>query len=78
MLELYKLLISILFLLLGFPLGNYLAKLTKDEKKQGQKWFKIIIFASLISGIASLILKNDALFFSFFFIALVTSRSLKR
>ena len=78
MIEIYKLLIGILFLLIGFPLGNYLAKQTKDEQKQGQKWFKLIIIFSLIGGAVGLIIRNDVLLFSFFFMALVTSRSLKR
>ena len=78
MLEIYKIVIGILFLILGFPLGNYLSKITKDEKKSGQKWFRLIILISLISGAISLILKNDVLLFTFFFIAIVTSRSLKK
>lgn len=78
MIEIYKLIIGTLFLILGFPIGFYLANLTKDEKTEGQKWFKLIIIISLIAGTISLIIKNDVLFFSFFFIAIVTSRSLKR
>lgn len=76
MLEIYKLIAGVLFLVLGFPVGSYLAKKTKDEQKAGQKWFKLIIIISLICGAISLVLQNDVLLFSFFFIAFVTSRSL--
>jgi len=75
--EILKILIGIAFLLVGIPFGDFLAKKTKEELKQGRKWFKLIIVASLICSVVSLILGNDFLFFSFLFIALVTSRSLK-
>ena len=78
MIEIIKLIIGIFVLILAFPLGSYLAKITKEELKQGQKWFKLIILVSLIGIIASLILKNDILLFSFLFIIIVTSRSLKK
>lgn len=76
--EIYKLIIGILVLVMGIPLGNLLANTTKEELKRGQKWFKILIIVSLVGGFVGLILNNDVLMFSFFFIAIVTSRSLKR
>ncbi len=75
--ELVKIIIGIVFLLLGIPIGDFLARITKEELKSGQKWFKIIIIASLIGGVVGLVIGNDALFFSFLFIAIVISRSLK-
>ncbi len=75
--ELIKLLIGTGVLVLGFFLGNLLAMNTKEELKQGQKWFRLIISAGLIGGIVSLILMNDTLMFSFFFVTIVASRSLK-
>ncbi|MCK5149388.1 hypothetical protein KAJ87_00490 [Candidatus Pacearchaeota archaeon] len=72
-----KLIIGVFVLILGFPIGIFLAKKTKEELKSGKKWFKLIIIISLIGGIVGLIIKNDVLMFSFFFIAIVTSRSLK-
>ncbi len=65
-------------LALGIPIGNLLAKFTEEELKSGQKWFKLIILLSLLGGIAGLIFSEDILMFSFLFIAIVTSRSLKR
>ena len=76
--EVIKLPIGIAVLALGFFIGNYLVKLTKEELKSGQLWFKLIILASFIGAIFSLIFGNDALLFSFLFIAIVTSRSLVR
>lgn len=72
-----SLLIGIFVLALGFPIGNYLAKETKEELKDGQLWFKLIIIASMIGIVFGLGLRNDALFFTFSFIAIVTGRSLK-
>ena len=76
--EVLKIAIGIAFLLLGIPIGSYLAEKTKEELKQGRKWFKLIIVVSLVSSIVALIIQNDFLFFSFLFIALVTSRSLRK
>jgi len=76
--QISQLIVGIIILLLGIPLGNYLAKITKDELKSGQKWFKLIILLSLIGGFFGLIFENDTLLFSFFFIAIITSRSLKK
>ena len=74
--ELIKLVIGIVFLALGIPIGNLLAKITKEELKSGRKWFKLIVVVSLIFGVVGLIIGNDILLFSLFFIAIVTSRSL--
>jgi K+-transporting ATPase A subunit len=74
--EITKILLGVFVLLLAIPLGSYLARITKEELKQGQKWFKLIIAFCLIGGLTGLIIGNDFLLFSFFFIAIVTSRSL--
>ncbi len=76
--EIIKLIISIAILLLGIPLGNFLAKVTNDEQEKNQKWFKLIVLLGLIGGFTGLIIGNDAVLFTFFFIAIVTSRSLRR
>jgi len=76
--EIFKILIGIGILILGFFIGEILAKKTKEELKAGKKWFKIIVYLSLLGGIAGMLIRSDVLMFSFFFIALVTSRSLKR
>lgn len=75
--DILKIAIGIAFLLLGIPLGSFLAKKTKEELKQGSKWFRLIIIISLACSVPALIIGNDFLFFSFLFIALVTSRSLR-
>lgn len=74
--EMYKFLIGTFVLFLGIPIGSFLARLTKEELREGQKWFKLIIFASLTGALISLFLKNDALLFTFLFIMIATSRSL--
>jgi hypothetical protein len=75
--QITQFLIGILVLILGFPIGNFLAKQTKEELKSGQKWFKIILSISLVGAIISLFVK-DILLFSFLFIFIITSRSLIR
>ena len=76
--DIIKIFMGILVIMLGVPVGNYLAKFTKEELKSGQKWFRIIIILSLIGAIIGLILGDDILLFSFLFIATVTSRSLRK
>ena len=73
-----KILIGIFVLFVGIPIGNYLAKNTKEELKSGQKWFKLIIIVSLVGGFVGLWIGNDAIMFSLFFVAVVTSRSLRK
>ena len=75
--ELTMLLIGVILLILGVPIGNLLAKMTKEELKIGKPWFKSIVYLSLAGGIAAIILGSDFLMFSLFFIAIVTSRSIK-
>ena len=75
--EIFTFLLAILVLILGIPLGDILAKITQEELKPGKKWFLILICLSLIGAIVSLIINKDDLMFSFLFIAIVTSRSLK-
>ena len=45
--QIYALLIGIAVLILGIPIGNILAKATKDELKIGKKFFKVFIILSL-------------------------------
>ena len=75
--DVIKILIGIVVLFLGVFVGNLLAKFTKDELKTGQGWFRMIIILSLVGGVVGLIIGNDILMFTMFFIAIVTSRSLK-
>lgn len=70
-------LLGILLLLLGIPIGNVLARLTKEELNQGKIYFKAIVVLSLVGVLVGLIFRNDIILFSFAFIAIVTSRSLK-
>lgn len=74
--EAIKILIGIVVLLLGIPLGNWLAKSTKEELKAGKKWFRRLIVLCLIGTIVGLIIGNDVVLFTFAFIAIVTSSSL--
>jgi hypothetical protein len=76
--EVYKLLIGIGVLILGIPIGIILAKKTKEELKEGRKWFKVIVLISSFGGLLGLVLGNDALMFSLLFIAVVTSAGLKK
>ena len=76
--ETFKLLIGIFILLLAIPLGSFIAKLTKEELKGGQKWFKIIIFLGILGAIFSLYFRNDYFLFTFLFISITASMSLRR
>lgn len=76
--EIVKLAIGTLVLFLGIPIGEILASRTKEELGKGRKWFKIIVITGLIGGFSGLIAGNDIVLFSFFFIAIVTSRSLTK
>jgi len=76
--EIYALLIGIVILVLGFPIGHFLASRTKEELKDGEKYFRWIVWIGLIGGFIGLLISNDVIMFSFFFTAIVTSRSVKK
>ncbi len=75
--EIYKLIIGIVVLILGIPFGNLIAHWTKEELGSGQKYFRVLVLVGLIGGLVGLVIGNDILLFSFFFIAIVASRSVK-
>jgi len=75
--EVFKLIIGIGILALGYPIGMILAHFTKEELEPGRKWIFLLTTICLIGGFISLLIKNDILMFSFFFIAIVSSRSLR-
>lgn len=75
--EVIKFVIGILVLILGIPIGNLLASVTKEELRSGQKWFKLIAISCILGSIICLILREDVLLFTFLFILIVVSRSLK-
>jgi uncharacterized membrane protein YwaF len=75
--EVYSILLSIGILVLGIPIGKLLAKMTKEELSSGKKWFMILIMVSFVGAIISLIIKNDPLMFTFLFMIVVTSQSIK-
>lgn len=75
MLEILKILIGIFVLAFGIPLGNFLARSTKEELHSGRKYFVILTWIGLLGGLVGLILGDDVLMFTMFFIAIVTSRS---
>jgi len=68
--------LAVIVLFLGIPIGNLLKQYTKEELRVGRRWFKLIVLIGLFGGFVGVILGRDALMFGFFFMAIVTSRSL--
>ena len=63
--EILKIIIGIAVLVLGIPIGNILAKNTKEELKDGRKWFLLLILISFMGAVISLAYGEDALLFTF-------------
>ena len=78
MLEVFKLLIGTCILILGVFIGKLMASLTKEELKEGQPYFKAITLMALAGGLIGLLIGNDVLLFTMFFIAIVTAQSVKK
>jgi len=76
--EILKILIGIGILILGIPVGNILKLKTKDEQKAGQRWFRLLTATGLFGGFLGLLFGKDWVLFTFFFVAIVTSRSLQK
>lgn len=72
-----KLFIGIFGLLLAYPIGILLRKTTKDELKQGKKYFFIITLFGLFFGLVGLIIRKDWLLFTSFFFAIIAFQSIK-
>jgi uncharacterized membrane protein YoaK (UPF0700 family) len=75
--EVVKFILGIAVLILGIPIGNLLARLTKEELGPRKIWFVMIILLCFAGAILGLILQDDTLLFTLLFIAIVTSRSLR-
>lgn len=75
--DIYRILIGIFVLALGFVIGDIMKKQTMDEQKIGRKWFFLIVIISLIASFMGLFLGYDWMLFMFAFVAIVTSRSLR-
>jgi len=76
--EIFKLLIGMGVLVLGYFIGEWLTKITKEELIEGKKWFLILVVVGLGGGIYGLIIGNDFLLFTMFFISIIASRSLRK
>jgi len=68
----------VLILLTAIPAGFLLAWLTKEELKDGRKWFKLIIALSLAGSVVFLVLKNEAVTLTLVYITIATGISLGR
>ena len=75
--EVIKYILAISVLILGYFLGIYLKKLTADEQVIGRKYFRVITIISATLLLLGLIIGKDWMLFTFAFITIVTSRSLK-
>jgi len=75
--ETIKIIFGIGVLILGIFIGKFLAKITKEELSYSKPWFILISYSSLFVGLIGLFIKNDFIMFGFFFVAIVTSQSIK-
>jgi len=68
----------VLILLTAIPAGLLVAWLTKEELRDGRKWFKAIIVASLAGCLVALFFKNYTIMLTLLYMAIATSMSLKK
>jgi len=66
---------EILILVVAIPIGYLISYLARDELAQGRKWFKLIVFLSLILGIVFWFIQAEASY-SLFFLCIVAFVSL--
>jgi hypothetical protein len=71
-----KTLLLILVLLTSIPAGYLLAWLTIEELKAGKKWFKIMVFGSVLGLIASVFMKSWVIGLAFVYMAVMAGISL--
>ncbi|MEM4326021.1 MAG: hypothetical protein QXU40_01850 [Candidatus Pacearchaeota archaeon] len=73
---LVKIFIGSIVVFSGFFLGELLAKITKEELRAGQRWFKILLLLSFLGAIFSLLTLNDVILFTLLFIISITIKSI--
>jgi len=77
-----QLILLILVVFSGWPIGVFIASKTKEELKAGKKWFKRVIAACFVLLFASFfILKGDEMLLSvsaFTFMLMLFSAALKK
>jgi len=75
-----QLILLVVTVLLGYPIGRFIASNTKEELKAGKIWFKLIMWACIFGMIISIIMfkKDDllSLLMSFAFIYIIAFVSL--
>ncbi len=64
--------LPIVLLILAIPTGYLIAWLARDELKQGRLWFRILIIASLLSGIFFYLYDYNHISLTSFFITIVS------
>lgn len=69
---------EIILLLLAIPAGFLVAWLAKDELKDGEKWFRILVIASLVFALFFWIFGFIYISLTLVFIAIVSLISLVR
>lgn len=60
--------LEIIILLLGIPLGFLISFFCKEELVSGRKWFKLIIISFTIISVLFIILEDYLIFLTSFFI----------
>jgi len=70
--------LELIFLALAIPAGFFIASITKDELSSGQKYFKILICASLVVGALSFLYGKIYISWTMGFILIVSLISLKK
>jgi len=70
--EIINIILSVVILLLSIPIGFLIAHLTREELRQGRKWFLMIILICLIGLIITLFMSIYYLTLTFAFIIILT------
>jgi ABC-type sugar transport system permease subunit len=71
-------LLVVFTLLTAIPVGLLIAWLTKEELRDGQKWFRLIVLLSCAGSVAFLMLKNEIVALSLVYSAIVSYMSVRR
>lgn len=70
--------IEIILLIAAVPIGLFIARLAKDELKDGSRWFRLLVSISLSLSILSLLFGKPYQTLTLIFIAIVSFLSFTR
>mgnify|MGYP001584158899 FL=1 len=68
-----EMILEIIILLLGIPVGYLIALMARDELKAGRKWFGVLVIASILGAVWFYLIGESVIVWSFGFVGVISA-----